>query len=121
MELVNLTPRALVFYLGDDDESTIVLPPSGTVARVPSYYTVSEALGGIPVVSTRFGEPILPEQRDGVAYVASTMVARAAAAHGRRDVYAPDTGPGSAVFDTTAEGRRHRGVLLGVRRLQRFF
>ena len=55
----------------------------------------------------------LPEPAPYTLYVASSLVAQAAARYGRIDVLAPDTGPESAVRDET-------GQITGVRRLQRF-
>lgn len=111
MELVNLTPHQIV--IEPEGGERTVLPPSGQVARVAVSQDVVAQVGEIPIVATRFGDVEgLPEPRPGVLYVASTLVAQAAAAAGRRDVVSPDTGP-TAVRD--GEGR-----IVAVRRLQTF-
>lgn len=113
MKLVNVTPHEIVIRPTDGQE--IRLPPSGTVARVDTVQQdaglaiVDDAL--ITIVSTRFGNIVdLPPPEEGVLYVASTLVAQAAAERGRRDVVAPDTGP-TAIRDEA-------GRIVAVRRLQ---
>lgn len=109
MQLINVTPHAII--LRPDEGQEVILPPSGQVARVAVSQDVVAQVGEIPIVATRFGDVEgLPEPRPGVLYVASTLVAQAAAAAGRRDVVSPDTGP-TAVRD--GEGR-----IVAVRRLQ---
>jgi hypothetical protein len=115
MTLVNLTPHALT-VLGDDG-SVVTLEPSGQVARVSATATqvgtVSVDGMTIPVVRTVFDTVTgLPDPVPGVVYVASTMVAQAAAAAGRTDVVSPDTGP-TAV-------RGEDGQIKAVRRFQTF-
>lgn len=111
MQLINLTPHEIV--LRPDEGQEVVLPPSGQVARVAVSQQVVAMVGDIPIVATTFGDiEGLPEPRPGVLYVASTLVAQAAAERGRRDVVSPDTGP-TAVRDE--EGR-----IVAVRRLQTF-
>jgi hypothetical protein len=110
MQLVNVTPHAIVIRRGDKE---IVLPPSGTVARVEVEYLPAGEVAGIPIVRSRFGQiQGLPGPREGAVFVASTIVAQAAAALGRRDVVSPDTGP-TAVRD-------EQGRISAVLRLQTF-
>jgi hypothetical protein len=85
MELVNLTPHAIKIA----DYGTV--EPSGTVARVNMVSEISDELCGIQVVRrVECGVDGLPEPKDGVAYIVSSMVL--AACEYRNDVYAPDTG-----------------------------
>jgi len=110
-KLVNLTPHPVVLALEGEER---VIPPSGGVARVSTTTEVIGTLDGVPVVRTRIGQVIgLPEPEVGTVYIVSSLVAQAAAAMGRDDVLAPDTGPDSAVRD--ADGR-----IVAVRRLQAF-
>ena len=91
LEIVNLTPHAITLR-GEGAELTI--PPSGGVARVLTRETVVGDLIGIPVITRVMGRVEgLPDQRDGVAYIVSSMVLEALRGMGRRDIYAPDTGP----------------------------
>lgn len=108
--LINLTDHRVDVLAGEPIE----IPPSGTVARVEAVSEQAGSIDGVPVVRTLFGAPVgLPETRAGTIYLTSTLVAQAAAAAGRSDVVAPDTGPSSAIRD--AQGR-----IVGVRRLQTF-
>lgn len=127
--MLNLTPHTIRIYartpFGEPDLKTFVdIPPSGTVARVT---TIEEDAGVRPtnnakhdesatgrggtywntlVVRRTFGEVEgLPEE--GTECLVSSMVL--AACPGRKDVYAPDTGP-TAVRD-------EKGQVLGVTRL----
>ncbi len=107
VELVNLTPHKLVVYR--EDGSTMELPPSGMVARVDSEQYLYGDIDGIPVMRTTYkGIYGLPNAKHGVIYVTSSVVAQMS---GRKDVIAPDTGPGGAVRDSS-------GRIIGVRRFQ---
>jgi hypothetical protein len=115
LRLVNLTEHDIVVLRPDGQ---VVIPPSGMVARVAtSQREVARVTADgmdIPVVATVFGEVTgLPGPEPGVLYIASTLVAQAAARAGRRDVVAPDTGPESVV-------RGPDGRPTAVRRLQTF-
>lgn len=82
MKIVNLTPH--VVRLNDGRE----FQPSGTVARVATEYTAFDSDG---IASVSFGAVQgLPEPEEGTLYVASAMVAAAAAK--RADVVSPATG-----------------------------
>lgn len=114
MRLVNLTPHEIVISPAGAQE--LRLPPSGQVARVETEQVLDglAMVDGLPIsiVRTRFRHIVdLPPPEEGVLYLASTLVAQAAAERGRRDVVAPDTGPASAIRDE--EGR-----IVAVRRLQ---
>ncbi len=109
--LVNVTQHPIVIRL--DDERELILQPSGVHARVTTEQTVVAEADGVPIVATRFSEiRDLPEPKEGVLYVASTLVAQAAARIGRSDVVSPDTGP-TAIRDSN-------GQIVAVRRLQTF-
>jgi hypothetical protein len=102
----NLTPHPIVVRT---PEGTVILPPSGVVARVA---TVEEPAGSVtldgvqvPVVRRRFGAVEgLGDYGPDRPVVVSSLVLEALRASGAptSGVYAPDTGP-SAVRD--AEGR----------------
>ena len=109
---VNLTPHRVDLVLSGDRR--LCLPPSGAVTRVKMRCDGADEVSGVPVVHA-CPEALegLPEAVPGVMFVVSTFAAQAAAALGRVDVVAPDTGPDSALRD--ADGR-----IVGVRRFQRF-
>lgn len=95
MEIINLTPHSINIMLG---EESIILPPSGKVARCKE---VSQQVGTlenkVPIVKKVFGEVYdLPDPQEGVIYVVSALVAQAAK---RNDVLCP----GDPVRD--AEGK----------------
>ena len=109
MKTINLTPHKIVVRLNGRD---ITIPPSGQVARVAATSRAVATVGEIPIVVTEFGEITgLPEPTPGVLYLASTLVAQAAARLGRTDVVSPDTGP-TAI--------RQDGQIVAVTRLQTF-
>ncbi|MCL6577663.1 hypothetical protein [Kyrpidia sp.] len=115
MHLVNLTPHDIVVFSGNGEK--VVIPKSGQTVRITSVAVpASYVLVGtteIPLVETRFGDiEGLPDPKSDVLYVVSALAAQAAAAQGRTDVVAPDTGPESAVRD-------ENGNIIGVRRLTR--
>jgi hypothetical protein len=88
MKFINLTPHEIRLNNG------VVIPPSGTVARVSSSHTPFDENG---VCQVQFGEITgLPSPQDGVIYVVSGMVAAAAK---RPDVVSPATGHPEAKRD----------------------
>ena len=94
--MLNLTPHAVVIRVG---EAEVVLPPSGTVARVTTEEVVTGTVSingvEVPVVTVKYGEPQgLPPE--GVECIVSALVR--GAVPGRKGVYSPDTGP-TAVRD----------------------
>lgn len=93
MELVNLTPHSIVIYRSAEDNNPIILPPSGTVARIATRPMETELVGdGIPVTtSALIGVQGLPEEQPDVMYVASGMVVDHLGVWGsqRMDVVAP--------------------------------
>lgn len=49
---------------------------------------------GIPVVETKFGEITgLPEEKEGIYYIVSTIILNEGKKLGRKDLISPDTGP----------------------------
>lgn len=88
MELVNLTPHELNIIT---DNNTVVLPPSGDVARVTVEYTevatVEQNGVVIPLYQAQYGDVVgLPSPKEGVVYIVSGMVK---AAESRADVVSP--------------------------------
>ena len=90
MNIINLTPHAIVFRTGEGD---ITIAPSGTVARVASIPgSVHDTALPVPVADpTTFGEVTgIPDAVPGTVYIVSGMVL---AATSRADVFGPGTGP----------------------------
>ena len=142
-EIVNLTPHAVVveavrpraYEDGSDGPCRVVIPPSGTVARVVerpvdgTTFRASLEVDGcwVQVLGpTVYGpvEGLPPEEFGGPLYLVSALVAAAVRAHvpthgylpgyrERRDLLVPDTGPDSAVRD-----ERGQIVAMAVRRLR---
>lgn len=92
MKLINLTPHPITLRLPDGTDMTLA---SEGVARVATIPGALRDHYGIPVptyASPAYGEVEgLPGPVEGTAYVVSLMVL--ARCQGRRDVYAPGTGP----------------------------
>lgn len=140
-KIINLTPHAVVveavrpraYEDGSDGPCRVVIPPSGTVARVVerpvdgTTFRASLEVDGcwVQVLGpTDYGpvEGLPPEEFGGPLYLVSALVAAAVRAHvpthgylpgyrERRDLLVPDTGPDSAVRD-------ERGQIVAVRRLR---
>lgn len=94
MKAINLTPHAITIRVGERD---IIIPPSGTVARVAvvSADRNSQDINGtlVPVVANEYGQVEgLPENKDefDACIVSALVLGRCA---GMRGIYAPDTGP----------------------------
>jgi hypothetical protein len=110
-KLVNLTPHEIKI-VGQDGEVITTIPPSGQVARVRTKQAVVEYVNDIPIVKTTFGDVEgLPEPRENIVYIVSSIVAQAVP-H-REDVIAPDTSPQGVVRD-------EKGQIIGVKRFQRW-
>ena len=89
--LVNMTPHAIV-VVGREGVQTAI-PPSGQTARCIVKTVSAGMIGalGFPLSRQEFGAVEgLPEPKEGVWYLASTLVAQQAK---RADVVSPDTGP----------------------------
>ena len=102
MNIVNLTPHAIVVQLPDGTRRTF--PPSGRVARVATRQVPLTDIDGIPTVLQTFG-PVegLPEPELDTFFLVSALVLGRAA---RADVIAPDTG---------ATAIRENGQIVAVR------
>jgi hypothetical protein len=106
MKFLNLTPHTITIRrtgtLDDVLLEDIVVPPSGTVARVATTETCTATVDGVRFVRRKFGHVYgLPRYADGiddttVAVLVSSMVL--AAVTGRPNTFAPDSGP-SAIRD----------------------
>ncbi|TCJ98224.1 UNVERIFIED_ORG: hypothetical protein BDK47_11810 [Anoxybacillus amylolyticus] len=113
MKVVNLTSHT-VRVVDDKGRSLLVVPPSGTTARVTTQQAVVGSVAGVDVVRTVFGSVEgLPDPQDGVVFVVSTLVLQALKSAGvdRTDVVSPDTSPASVVRDD-------KGQVVGVKRFQ---
>jgi hypothetical protein len=92
-EVINLTPHAITIKAGGASQT---IAPSGSIARVKMRTTPQRALVTLVVIApVVFNEPGeiqgLPGPEKGKVYLVSSLVL--AACKGRKDVYAPDTGP----------------------------
>ena len=119
---VNLTPHTISLYrvFGRSEEEgweIIDVEPTGTVARVmefqcdPNRGELPSVLG-VRCVSApaEAGVCGLPDPVPGVAYLVSRMLARAVP--DRYDVFAPDTGPESAVRGDDGQIRYVRRLIM---------
>lgn len=112
MQFINLTPHEIRVY--DDSGSSVVkrIEPSGVVARVVPSQTVVDEVDGIKLVKTAFsGIEGLPEPREGVLYIVSTLTLIALQDIREDVIAAPDTGTDSVVRDSN-------GDIIGVKRFQ---
>lgn len=105
--MLNLTPHTITI---ETEEGTVVLPPTGNLARVAmtlqSSHTIEIQGVEVPVVERRYGQlkgmPKFPEP-----CIISSIAAMFT--RGRDGVFTPDTGPTAS--------RDERGRILAVRRL----
>lgn len=111
MKIVSLIQHPITIVLASD--SDVVIEPSGSTAMVrqapPSeagVLTLMLAKGAVPVRPPRVeptpddvylrgpaGEEAFPAPQPGVMFLVNALVLAALRGTGRRDVYAPDTGP----------------------------
>ena len=113
-EFVNLTPHEITVYDSTGQNVILKIPPSGKVARVSVFSRVIGEINGIPIRRAEYGEvQDLPEPKEGVIYIVSTVLLIALREKGiaRDDVVAPDTNPDSVVRDP-------QGRVIGVRYFQ---
>lgn len=104
MKLMNLTPHTITISSPEDGD--LVIPPSGTVARVTTDEQVLSQ-SPIPIIRRSFGEVTgLPDDPDVPVIVSSIVLA---ALPGRPNTYAPDTGPSAL--------RNDAGQIVAVTRL----
>lgn len=86
-KLVNLTPHAVTFLV--DGMNPVVVPPSGTVARLKTSTAVIGSIDGIPITTTVFGDVTdLPDPTAGTVFIVSSLVAQAV--RDRSDVFIPN-------------------------------
>ena len=108
---VNLTPHQIEIRAGFGGECRIVVPPTKPAARVSSTSAPLPVVEGVPVVtSPQWGEVEgLPAPETGVRYIVSAIVLARCA--GRKDVFAPATGPGDGAI------RDEKGQIVAVTKL----
>jgi hypothetical protein len=105
-----MTPHPITIRLDAED---LVLAPCGTVPRVVSATRDDEPVAGIPVKIDGAGTVDgLPDAVDGVSLIVSGMVLAALAGSGRKDVFAPGTGPADGAV------RNEKGHIVAVRCLK---
>lgn len=112
VKIRNFTPHKLVIH---NEDGTMVQIESEGQIRVTEQVTRTfaiETTGGkiVAVVNKEYGKVKLPDIADNEIIVVSKMVLDIVADHPR--VFAPDTGPDSAV-------RSAEGQIVGIRRLQK--
>ena len=107
MTIINLTPHKL--NIQDLTGDFIVVPPSGTVARVTVSFEETATLDpGIQVYKATYGEvENLPEPKQGMSLVVSGLVAAAAP---RADVFSP----GELIRDEEGKPTGCRGLKASV-------
>ena len=94
-QLINLTPHAIMMVNGEGD-TILTIEPSGNVARVTqtteqlaTVVTIDGVV--IPVTQNTYGELVnLPEEKEGVSFIVSAMVASAGEKLGRKDLFIPN-------------------------------
>lgn len=73
--LKNLTPHEVKIITG---EGTIVVKPSGVIARCNEHEELAKDLTGIPVIRLVLGEVVdLPPEEEGVTLIVSHIVLQA--------------------------------------------
>lgn len=91
--LENLTPHPLVLLCVTGTQR---VPQSGNIARVRHEQVPLDSVDGIPVYTTAYKDiEGLPEPKEGVTYIVSSLIQHALKQHGidRPDVLSPGTGP----------------------------
>lgn len=112
MRIINLTPHLL--RLSSPSGEIIVLPASGSIARVATTPGELEAVAGIPCSvagATVYGDVEgLPCPSEGTVFIVSGLVG--SRCQGRGDVFVPGTGPQDGAV-------RREGRIFAVTRLNR--
>ena len=107
--MINLTPHTIVI-LDEKTGKTLVIPASGTIARVEQTYQKAGtvAIEGLPVdvVRSKFGEVTGLPDGDTPVLVSGLVLS---ALKGRPNTYAPDTNVGAI--------RNEKGHIQAVTRL----
>ena len=107
MNIINLTPHAIVIEKSDGTQMTIdaTKPP----ARIQQHNVLSHDVQGIPVSTVTYGVvENLPEPQPDTVYIVSSLVAQQC--QHRDDVLVPDTGA-SAVRDEAGRIVAVRGFI----------
>lgn len=87
-KIVNLTPHAITF-VNTDGNTSLIIEPSGSLARVSCTTETVGDIDGIPVTETVYGEVEgLPTPTEDVIYVVSSLVAQRC--KDRNDVFIPN-------------------------------
>ena len=110
-EFVNLTPHKIVIV--DEKGNTIKkVEPSREVLRITTIQGKIDEVDGIPIYETEYSDVELPEEKEGVFYIVSSVVLNYLLMKGieRRDILAPNTN--KSVRDS-------EGKIIGVVGLQR--
>jgi hypothetical protein len=109
--IINLTPHSLTLRTNNGED--IVIPPSGTVARVSCKSGSLTEVEGIPIPVASvdaFGEVEgLPPPAPNTYYIVSALVGARVA---RSDVFTPGTGPNDGAV------RNEKGHIIAVTRLK---
>lgn len=106
MKLLNLTPH-VIRIIDDGSSEPIVIPPCGTVARVATVSREMGRVGGIKLFAQVVGEVQgLPDPRDGVLLIVSTIVRTALPE--RVDLCSP----GELVRDASGQPIGCRGLVI---------
>jgi len=84
--LVNLTNHDIVVRVSSTEK---VIKPSGMMIRLDEKRIEAEPIDGIPTCYKQWGSAHLPEQKEGVYYIVSSLVANAFP--DRTDLVVPET------------------------------
>lgn len=80
--IINLTPHKI--NIVDEEGNVVKIFESSGVARAAQNDVQIGMLEGIPIIETKFGEPVdLPEYSQGTYYIVSALTAKAASLSGR--------------------------------------
>ena len=87
-KIVNLTPHAITF-VDTEGNPVLTVEPSGILARCATKTVMVDAINGIPVTSTEFGEVEgLPDPTENTIFLVSSLVA--SRVPNRIDVFIPN-------------------------------
>ncbi len=88
IKFINLTPHALNIKL--EDGNVLTIEPSGKVARVAAELEKVCVINGIKMTKAHLGEIVdLPDSKQGVIYIVSSIVREAIKNKGRDDIVSP--------------------------------
>lgn len=87
MKIINLTPHAITFIVRGNE--SLIIEPSGKVARVSFESKQINTIDGIPVMQNVYGDIVdLPSPQENTIYLVSSIVASRCT--NRDDVYIPN-------------------------------